>query len=108
MFSIAANAFLYVPAVPRSLASKLLRYLNLVGEHGLLAAAASSSSPREGDAASSLSLSLEGEIARAADAARIEHAYRRSVLRAKTTSSEDDGDYPEPEESSLALSLIHI
>ncbi|KWU42710.1 hypothetical protein RHOSPDRAFT_20722, partial [Rhodotorula sp. JG-1b] len=61
------NAFLYVPAVPRSLASKLLRYLNLVGEHGL-----------------------------------IEHAYRRSVLRAKTTSSEDDGDYPEPEESSLA------
>ena len=95
--SIAANAFLYVPAVPRSLASKLLRYLNLVGEHGLLAAAASSSSPREGDAASSLS--LEGEIARAADAARLEHTYRRSVLRTMTTSksslSDDGGNHPE-------------
>ncbi|GAA5984914.1 hypothetical protein JCM10908_002448 [Rhodotorula pacifica] len=65
------NRFLYVPAVPRSIASKLLHYLNLVGEHGLVSsssAAALSSPP------------LEGDAARAADSARLEHAYRRSVL----------------------------
>ncbi|TKA54035.1 hypothetical protein B0A53_03317 [Rhodotorula sp. CCFEE 5036] len=89
------NAFLYVPAVARSLASKLLRYLNLVGEHGLSAAAASSS--QEGDAASSSLSSLEGEIARAADAARLEHAYRRSILRATSISSSDDGTNPSEE-----------
>lgn len=31
-----ANNFEYIPSVPLSVARKLLRYLNLVGEHGVL------------------------------------------------------------------------
>ncbi|GAA5873619.1 hypothetical protein JCM3774_004993 [Rhodotorula dairenensis] len=67
------NRFLYVPNVPRSLAAKLLRYLNVVGEHGLVAASA-------GAVGDSTPVRTEGDLARAADAARLEHAYRRSVL----------------------------
>lgn len=75
----AANAFLYVPAVPRSLASKLLRYLNLVGEHGF----ATSEAAVSGGGGNTTTMSgpvLAGDLARAADAARLEHVYRRSVL----------------------------
>lgn len=82
--SSAANAFLYVPAVPRHLAAKLLHYLNIVGEHGLtLSGIASSSSA---DAAY-----LEGDLALAADAAKLEHRYRRAALAA---SSEDVRPFP--------------
>ncbi|POY76504.1 calcineurin family phosphoesterase [Rhodotorula taiwanensis] len=78
------NAFLYVPAVPRHLAAKLLHYLNIVGEHGLtLSGIASSSSA---DAAY-----LEGDLALAADAAKLEHRYRRAALAA---SSEDVRPFP--------------
>lgn len=88
--SRAANSFLYIPAVPLALASRVLHYLNIVGEHGLV-----SSSPSVPEAPPHR---LAGPDARAArDAAALEHAHRRSLLTQSTAfereQEQDDGKW---------------
>ncbi|BGP26851.1 5'-Nucleotidase/apyrase family protein [Rhodotorula toruloides] len=77
------NSFLYIPAVPLALASRVLHYLNVVGEHGLVSSS-TSSSPHP----------LAGPDARAAaDSAALEHAHRRSlVAQAQSTSFDHESD----------------
>ncbi|BGP19123.1 hypothetical protein JCM10213_005636 [Rhodosporidiobolus nylandii] len=85
------NNFLYIPSVPLPLARKLLHYLNLVGEHGLLP----SQSPHEEEYLSLLSPSassdsvtaatasgglISPDAIAAAHAAASEHRYRRSLV----------------------------
>ncbi|BGO94337.1 hypothetical protein NBRC10512v2_006449 [Rhodotorula toruloides] len=84
------NSFLYIPAVPLALASRVLHYLNIVGEHGLV-----SSSPSVPEAPPHR---LAGPDARAArDAAALEHAHRRSLLTQSTAfereQEQDDGKW---------------
>ncbi len=69
----AANQFVYLPNVPRSLAAKLLGYLNLVGEHGFRPAALD-----PGADATPLSAS----DAMAADDARVQRAYHAHLAAA--------------------------
>ncbi|GAA5903379.1 Smn1p [Sporobolomyces salmoneus] len=88
------NNFLYIPKVPIRLASKLIPYLNLVGEHGLLPTQRLFSSP-----SSPPPLSLTGEFDLStsattlspdelisAESAHLEHARRRSLLKASESS----------------------
>lgn len=67
-----ANAFEYIRGVPRHTASKLLDYLNLVGEHHLLNSTVSRSF------SSSSNLSPSSLLAR--DSAHLEHLHRRSTI----------------------------
>ncbi|GAA5953147.1 hypothetical protein JCM3765_007425 [Sporobolomyces pararoseus] len=85
------NNFLYIPAVPIRLASKLIPYLNLVGEHGLLP------SQRLFSKSSAQSLLSEGEDDYlqlspdeliSAESAHLEHARRQSLLESSERLSE--------------------
>ncbi|GAA5919884.1 hypothetical protein JCM5296_004607, partial [Sporobolomyces johnsonii] len=80
------NNFLYIPAVPVSVASKLLHYLNLVGEHGLLPSQ-QAFSPTSSSAFSPSFLFSTPEQAAAAQSAHLEHSYRRSLALSSSSSS---------------------
>ncbi|GAA5820908.1 hypothetical protein JCM3770_004862 [Rhodotorula araucariae] len=74
------NNFLFLPSVPRSLASRLLRHLNLVGEHGFY--------EREQDDDETAWLARQPADVRAArDAAAAEHARRRTLVAAASASA---------------------
>ncbi|BGP00521.1 hypothetical protein JCM10021v2_004209 [Rhodotorula toruloides] len=80
------NSFLYIPAVPLSLASRVLHYLNMVGEHGLLFSSSSSL-----EAPHPLA---EPDAREARDAAALEHAHRRSLLaQSAAFEQEQDGKW---------------
>lgn len=70
-----ANNFLYISGVPRSIAHKLLPYLNVVGEHHLSDSSSSATSPD-------------------AESARLEHIYRQSLVHAQAAfeASDSRGD----------------
>ncbi|GAA5973141.1 hypothetical protein JCM11641_006289 [Rhodosporidiobolus odoratus] len=72
------NSFLSIPSVPLSLAHKLLPYLNVVGEHGLLP----SQSPHSAEYISSLSSFASGDAVVAAEAAMLEHEHREGQYEA--------------------------
>ncbi|GAA5931408.1 hypothetical protein JCM1841_001659, partial [Sporobolomyces salmonicolor] len=72
------NHFLYIPAIPVSVASKLLHYLNLVGEHGLLPSQ-QAFSPTSSSLFSPSALFPTPEQAASAQSAHLEHSYRRSL-----------------------------
>ncbi|GAA5891579.1 hypothetical protein JCM6882_004515 [Rhodosporidiobolus microsporus] len=92
-----ANNFLYVPSIPLPLAHKLLHYLNLVGEHGLLpsqsadvgetfeALRSSSSSFAAGNGAESDLFS--SDTLAAAESAATEHRHRLALLSSSSSSS---------------------
>ncbi|GAA6010992.1 hypothetical protein JCM11491_005900 [Sporobolomyces phaffii] len=86
------NNFLYIPSVPRRLASKLIPYLNLVGEHGLLPTqrlfSSSSSASSLGDQDAS---QLSPDELIAAESAHLEHARRRSLLETSASSQSQAG-----------------
>ncbi|GAA5876516.1 hypothetical protein JCM16303_003565 [Sporobolomyces ruberrimus] len=84
------NNFLYIPLVPLRLASKLIPYLNLVGEHGLLPTQQlfkSGSSPARTSFDEGTASYLTPEQLISAESAHLEHARRRHLLRASESST---------------------
>ncbi|GAA5934821.1 Smn1p [Sporobolomyces koalae] len=74
------NNFLYIPSVPIRLASKLIPYMNLVGEHGLLPTQRLFWNESE-TLVHADRLELEPEQLIAAEAVHLEHARRKHLLR---------------------------
>lgn len=98
-----ANTFQFVPDVPRSIAHKLLPYLNLVGEHHLASLSPSSSSLSTSnssfaDQLAALHLPTDYQLPSLdlshphAQAAAVELSYRRRLAVAYSLSSPDSED----------------
>ncbi|GAA5825830.1 hypothetical protein JCM11251_000017 [Rhodosporidiobolus azoricus] len=98
-----ANNFLYVPSVPLRLARKMLHYLNLVGEHGLLpsqssdlaatySSLGSSTSERQGEGRKDL---FSPDTLPAASSAALEHAHRAALYASPSSTSSSSSSLDE-------------
>ncbi|GAA5849619.1 hypothetical protein JCM5353_004409 [Sporobolomyces roseus] len=84
------NNFLFVPSIPVKLASKLIPYLNLVGEHGLLPTQQLFTSSATTSDTETSNLTRDQLIS--AESAHLEHSRRQSLLRSSESTSSIFGD----------------
>ncbi|SCV70422.1 BQ2448_1816 [Microbotryum intermedium] len=92
-----ANSFLFVPGVKRSVAKKMLAYLNVAGEHKLTSSSASVSSQSAGD------VYEEHRWAKERESLHLEHLHRRAVLQASSASTTSNDDI---DASSLSIGYV--
>ncbi|SCZ87711.1 BZ3500_MvSof-1268-A1-R1_Chr2-2g05177 [Microbotryum saponariae] len=93
------NSFLFVPGVKRSVAQKMLAYLNVVGEHKLTSSSASVSVRSTEDNY------VEDRWAQERESLHLEHLHRRALLEASNLSASiPPSEYDDA--SSLSLGYV--